>query len=271
MEDQVNRLVEKVWDKFQTLPRSQRYLIAISGIPGSGKTTLSTTLSTRLNDLHLASSPGTASSGNVIATAIPMDGYHLTRSQLSSLPNPQNAHARRGAAFTFDGEKYLQLVRKLREPLLPETTTMYAPSFDHKKKDPVENDIPISPSMRICIFEGNYCALSKPPWSNAASLMDDIYFVSVPFPTAKRRLIRRHIEAGIASNESEAAQRADENDLVNGREIVENQVRIDEVIESREDGEWAPDGQVQRQERKTSRPTLEAEGSSFDCINLCIC
>ncbi|QDS76276.1 hypothetical protein FKW77_001765 [Venturia effusa] len=267
MEDQVNRLVEKVWATFQTIPRSQRYLIAISGIPGSGKTTLSTTLSSRLNSLHLASSPGTASSGNSIAASIPMDGYHLTRAQLSSLPSPAEAHARRGAAFTFDGQKYLSLVRKLRQPLLPETTTLYAPSFDHKIKDPVENDVPISPAMRICIFEGNYCALSEPPWDEAAGMMDEIWFVKVDFDVAKKRLIRRHVEAGIAKDEEEAARRADENDLVNGREIVENQVGLDEIIESREDQEWAPDGR--REERKTSRPVIES-GNSYD-INLCIC
>lgn len=36
MEDQVNRLVEKTWKKFQETPRSQRLMIAVSGIPGSG-------------------------------------------------------------------------------------------------------------------------------------------------------------------------------------------------------------------------------------------
>lgn len=198
-----------------------------------------------------------------------MDGFHLTLTQLSSLPDPATAHARRGAAFTFDGEKYTHLVKKLREPLLPETKTVYAPSFSHKLKDPVEADIPISPYMRICIFEGNYCALSKPPWDEAAELMDEIWFVSVPFPVAKKRLIKRHVEAGIALNEEEAARRADENDLVNGREIVDYQVQVDEIIESEEDEEWAPDGQEQKRERKMSRPAIET-GDSYD-INLCIC
>jgi pantothenate kinase len=172
-----------------------------------------------------------------------MDGYHLTRAQLDALPDPTNAHKRRGAAFTFDGEKYLTLVKKLREPLLPETTTLHAPSFDHKIKDPVENDIPISPAMRICVFEGNYCALNKEPWSEAAELMDEVWFVDVSFDVARQRLIRRHVEAGIAENEEEAGIRADENDLVNGQEIVNNRVKTDEIIESREDERWAPDEQ----------------------------
>jgi len=265
----VNRLVEKVWDKFSTIPRSQRYLIAISGIPGSGKTTLSTTLSSRLNKLHLRTSPGTASSGNKIAAAIPMDGYHLTRLQLDALPDPEEAHKRRGAAFTFDGESYLSLVKKLREPLLPESKTLHAPSFDHKKKDPVEGDISISPQTRICIFEGNYCALSKSPWDEAAQIMDEIWFVDVDFEVAKKRLIRRHVEAGIAKDEEDAATRADENDLVNGREIVENQVALDEVIQSKEDKGWAPDRQKEKQE-ENRKPSIQMTDSSYD-INLCIC
>lgn len=36
MDDQVNHLVEKTWKKFQDVPRSQRLMIAVSGIPGSG-------------------------------------------------------------------------------------------------------------------------------------------------------------------------------------------------------------------------------------------
>lgn len=36
MEEQVDRLVEKTWDKFQRTPKSKRLMIAVSGIPGSG-------------------------------------------------------------------------------------------------------------------------------------------------------------------------------------------------------------------------------------------
>lgn len=65
-----------------------------------------------------------------------MDGYHLSRRQLDALADPHTAHARRGAEFTFDGGSFLELVKKLREPLCAETGTMWAPSFDHAEKDP---------------------------------------------------------------------------------------------------------------------------------------
>jgi pantothenate kinase len=159
------------------------------------------------------------------------------------MPDPDSAHARRGAAFTFDGDSFLALVKKLRNPICPETSTLYAPSFDHAMKDPVENDIAIAPSVRIVIFEGNYCSLDKSPWKEAAELMDERWFVDVDLDVARKRLIYRHVKAGIAKDEEEAARRADENDLLNGKEIVESRLDVHELIESREDKEWAPEQQ----------------------------
>jgi len=172
-----------------------------------------------------------------------MDGYHLSRAQLSALQDPSTAHARRGAAFTFDAPSFLRLVKTLREPLLPETKTLYAPSFDHAVKDPVHDDIPIHPTSRVVIFEGNYLSLNKGEWKEAAGLMDELWFVEVGFETARKRLVRRHVQAGIAGSEEEAGRRADENDLVNGREIVEGRLGVQEVVVSRDDEGWRPEAQ----------------------------
>ena len=172
-----------------------------------------------------------------------MDGYHLTRAQLSAMPDPTTAHARRGAAFTFDSTAFLHLVQRLREPLCPETATFYAPSFDHAVKDPVADDIAIHPTARVVVFEGNYLSLGQGDWAVAAKLMDELWFVEVDFAVARERLVARHVKAGIAKNEEEARKRADENDLVNGKEIVEQRLHVDEVVVSREDDEWKPEQQ----------------------------
>ncbi|KAL4798825.1 P-loop containing nucleoside triphosphate hydrolase protein [Aspergillus venezuelensis] len=233
MESQVMRLVDKVWGKLQDTPSNARLLIAVSGIPGSGKTELVISLAKRINDLYSAQNEG-----RLIAATIPMDGYHLTRAQLAQMPDPEMAAARRGAAFTFDGDKFLELVKALREPLTDQTQTLHAPSFDHAVKDPVDNDIPIAAERRVLFFEGNYLSLNKEPWSSAAKLMDELWFVEVDFDTARQRLIKRHVKAGIAKDEKEAEKRANENDLVNGREIVDCRLDVQEVITSSFDPKW---------------------------------
>lgn len=172
-----------------------------------------------------------------------MDGYHLSRAQLSAMPDPATAHARRGAAFTFDDHSFLDLVKNLRKPLLPESKTLFAPSFDHAVKDPIADDIPIHPTARMVIFEGNYLSLSKGLWKEAAELMDELWFVDVDVETARRRLVERHVKAGVAKDEEEAGRRADENDLVNGKEIANDRLEVQETIISREDETWKPDAQ----------------------------
>jgi pantothenate kinase len=169
-------------------------------------------------------------------------------------------------------------VKKLREPLLPETSTIYAPSFDHAVKDPVENDIGIAKSVRMVVFEGNYLSLGPlgaistggagegkkgkveveggkekekqvqmpiaPEWKEAAELMDELWFVEVDEAVARKRLIKRHVKSGVAKDEDEAAKRADENDLVNGREIVRGRLEVQEIIYSREDDDWKPEAET---------------------------
>ncbi|KAI2466418.1 phosphoribulokinase/uridine kinase [Annulohypoxylon bovei var. microspora] len=232
MDDQVSRLVNKAWEKFQQLGEGQRLLIAVAGIPGSGKTTLSQVVTTALNARHLAQHPAAPAP----AVFVPMDGFHLTRAQLSAMPDPALAHARRGAEFTFDGAAFLALVQAVRAPA--PAAPVYAPSFDHAVKDPVADDIAILPRHRVVVFEGNYVCLDRQPWSRAAALMDERWFVEVDFKTARGRLVRRHVKAGIARDEEEAGRRADENDLVNGEQIVGERVQVDEVVVSREDGGW---------------------------------
>ncbi|KAL8991036.1 MAG: hypothetical protein Q9177_000448 [Variospora cf. flavescens] len=211
-----------------------------SAIPG--KTTLASLVTRRLNQKHTDEEPGCAL--QAIAAFIPMDGYHLSRAQLSAMPDSTTALARRGAAFTFDDQAFFLLVKKLRDPLLPESTTIYAPSFDHATKDPVGGDIAIPTSARIIILEGNYLSLNKGLWKEAAGLMDELWFVAVDFDVARRRLVDRHVKAGIAPTDEEADERVTENDLVNGREIVDNRLEIHELITSIEDDRWRPKAQA---------------------------
>jgi pantothenate kinase len=175
-----------------------------------------------------------------IAAFIPMDGYHYTRAYLSAMPDPKLAVDRRGSHWTFDAPAFLRLVQTLRPPLTPNTPTIFAPSFSHKIKDPVENDIPIPPSSRVLVFEGNYLSLDLAPWNEAAKLMDELWFMEVDPGVAKRRLVERHMRAGIVMDRETAERRVDGNDLPNGEEIIKGRLEVQEVVKSMEDEEWAP-------------------------------
>ncbi|KAH7148457.1 P-loop containing nucleoside triphosphate hydrolase protein [Dactylonectria macrodidyma] len=233
MEDQVRELVDKAWRRYEEMPQDRRLLIGIAGIPGSGKTTLSQVITDRLNAHATSISP----SAPPPATFVPMDGFHFTRAALSAMPDPTTAHARRGAAFTFDAAKFLTLVEALRAVPI-RAAPVLAPSFDHAVKDPKDDDIAVLPQHRVVVLEGNYVALDADVWRDAAALLDELWFVEVDFDVARRRLRERHVRAGIVKTIEEGDRRALENDLVNGEEILEHRLKIDEIIHSREDGSW---------------------------------
>ena len=41
-------------------------------------------------------------------------GYHYTRAQLDQFPDPDEAHARRGSYWTFDGATFVSKMTELR-------------------------------------------------------------------------------------------------------------------------------------------------------------
>ena len=64
-------------------------------------------------------------------TIIPMDGYHYYQSELDTMEDPEEAHARRGAPFTFNSAKFVGALIKARK----EGQGSF-PSFDHGTGEP---------------------------------------------------------------------------------------------------------------------------------------
>ncbi|KAM3504014.1 hypothetical protein MY10362_003844 [Beauveria mimosiformis] len=234
MDDQVQRLANKVWQLYQTTPADKRVLIGIAGIPGAGKTTLSEVITTSINVIASQQTPGSPTP----AAFLPMDGFHYPRSYLSAQADADLYHTRRGASFTFDAAKFLSVIRKLRKTPLEDEVKV--PSFDHAVKDPIEDDITIASTQRIVIVEGNYVALDADIWRDAAALFDELWFVEIDFDRARERLAPRHVKAGIVTNLQDGYKRADENDLINGKEIVDNKMPIQEIVHSTDDDGWSP-------------------------------
>ncbi|KAJ3267261.1 putative kinase [Chytriomyces hyalinus] len=196
--------------------RSRRCMVAIAGIPGSGKSTLANDVAKQLINVGHS------------AVVVQMDGFHLYRSQLDKLPNPAEAHRRRGAPFTFDSRALYRLVKRLHDQP-PEAPDILAPSFDHAAKDPVQDAVSIPASTRFVIIEGLYMHLSIEPWDEMAHLFDERWFIDCPLEISIHRLAKRHVLTGVAASEEAALERIYGSDVRNAALVFEN--RVDATLE----------------------------------------
>ncbi|SPO23552.1 related to YFH7 - putative kinase [Ustilago trichophora] len=229
MQDQVDQLVKQLFGKLETLEPTKRLLVGVSGIPGSGKSSLATRLVSALNAL----SP---SSSSDIAIYVGMDGWHYPRSVLSTLPNPQEAFDRRGSEWTFDSKRFADFVVKVKNNATSPKLT--APSFDHAQKDPLEDDVAVLPSHRVVVFEGLYCNCDVGEWKRAATEFDARLVFEIEKEEAKKRLVARHVKTGVARDEAEATWRADNNDLPNGDWLISHLLKPYTLVKSIDDPSW---------------------------------
>jgi pantothenate kinase len=145
---------------------------------------------------------------------IPLDGYHYYRSELDGMDDPEQAHARRGAPFTFNATKFVDDLIKARD-----TGEGAFPSFDHHAGDPVEADIQLPKGSRIVLVEGNYLLLDAEPWCQLrARVFDETWFLDVPVPECNRRVGERHVKTGLT--EQQAQLRVETNDSLNAELIT---------------------------------------------------
>ncbi|KFY31044.1 hypothetical protein V493_01448 [Pseudogymnoascus sp. VKM F-4281 (FW-2241)] len=165
-----------------------------------------------------------------------MDGFHLTRAQLSAMPNAAEAHERRGAPWTFDPEKLLEFVRAVKDPA---RGAVFGPSFDHALKDPVEGDVRVDETARVVVLEGLYLSLTKGVWGEVGREMDERWFVDVEREVATARVVERHVRSGVCASRELAVERATGSDALNAEEILKGKGEVDEMIRSLEDEAWA--------------------------------
>ena len=208
LEDNAVKLVETV---IARAGHSQRFIIALAGPPGVGKSTLSEALVAEF-----------ALRGHG-AAIVPMDGFHLDNTVLEA----RGTLARKGAPFTFDTDGYAALLTRLRtEP----GRDIAVPVFDRALDLARAGGAIIASKHRFLIAEGNYLLLDDPAWAQMTGLFDLTIMLKADMAELSRRLIDRWLGYGLDAGQ--ARIRALSNDIPNAELVIRKSAKADLEISS---------------------------------------
>lgn len=199
-EDIARTLIDRAGEK-------RRFIVAIAGPPGAGKSTIADELATALKTLGES------------AEVLPMDGFHMDNDVLRE----KGLLSRKGAPETFDVRGFLDIIRAVR---LAEAEVL-VPVFDRSRELAIAAARIIDVSTRFVLVEGNYLLLDRAPWSSLEGQFDYAILISPAVATLEERLMERW--RGYGLSEEAARAKTEDNDLRNGA-LVRNQCRGADII-----------------------------------------
>ena len=185
--------VESLAERLVRIPAAKRYLVALAGPPGAGKSTIAGRLEDSLNAIE----PG-------CAAVLPMDGYHLDDWVLV----PRGLRPRKGALETFDVAGFAHMLQRLTANEEPEIAV---PVFDRSIEIARAGARMIPQSVRVLIVEGNYLLLEREAWRALA--FDTTVMISADRDTLRDRLVARWKDHNLA--QAEILTKVDDNDMQN--------------------------------------------------------
>ncbi len=184
-----------------------RFIVALAGPPGAGKSTLAGKLVDALGK---------------DARVVPMDGFHFD----DAILNARGQRNRKGAPETFDVAGYRHLLSRLRDE-----DEVAIPVFDRALELSRGSADLVTAQHRILVAEGNYVLLNEAPWTGLADFFDMTVMIDVAQSELDRRLLDRWAFYG----KTPEAARAwiDGNDMPNIRRVTQGSRKADITVQWR--------------------------------------
>lgn len=187
---------------------ARRFVVAIAGPPGAGKSTLAE---------RLAETIGLR--GDAVEV-LPMDGFHMDNAVLEQ----KGLLARKGAPETFDVRAFIDIMKAVRSS----DGEVLVPVFDRSREIAIAAARVVSPDTRIVLVEGNYLLLDETPWTALEGMFDYSILIAPPAEVLETRLWHRWESYDYAHAAAHAKIYG--NDLPNGQRVLDHRRRADVTI-----------------------------------------
>lgn len=188
---------------------AKRFLVAIAGPPGAGKSTLADNVANALK------------ARGESAEVLPMDGFHMDNAVLIE----KGLLKRKGVPESFDVRAFLDIVRAVRAA----DQEVLVPVFDRSREIAIASARIVSPDHRFIVVEGNYLLFSQGKWAELEGMFDYSVMLAPPMEVLEERLWARW--KGYDLDDEASRAKVYGNDLPNGRLILENRRRADVTID----------------------------------------
>ena len=183
---------------------TSRYFIALSGAPGSGKSTVSEKLVSDLNTVGHKS------------RILQMDAFHYDDQILKE----KNLLLKKGAPETFDVMGLLNFINRLEKE-----SEVVIPVFDRSLELSRSSAVIVTDDIKVVIIEGNYLLLKSYPWRELHKFFNSTIMVNCDEKILEERLIKRWENFNLSKDVIN--QKVYENDLPNGIYVLKNSISPD--------------------------------------------
>ena len=203
-----NELLIKLLDNLKN-DLKNRYFIALSGPPASGKSTISEKL---VKDLTFK---------GYNSSILQMDGFHYDDLILKE----KKLLLKKGAPETFDVMGLINFVSRLQKE-----DEVVIPIFDRSLELSRSSAAIISKNTKVIIVEGNYILLNNYPWKELHKFFNTTVIINCEEKVLEERLIERWEKFNLPKEEIK--EKVYRNDLPNGVNVLKNSIKADYILEN---------------------------------------